>query len=170
MRPSHARNLRASAFFRLISAACCPGGFGCYRLFYWASSIKRRRRNLLCLFEYSFQGSIQSLSANGISSPDLRVGGPNAGKAWATGASEKLYKKTKADLEAIFENMPELERKYAKTRVLSCSGIGAQWLAQTQICHLTQLPDDDMCSAIQYFLCRYLSAYQFGWRRMWESM
>ena len=35
------------------------------------------------------------------------------------------------NLEAIFENLPELERKYAKARVLSCSGIGAQWLAQT---------------------------------------
>ena len=45
--------------------------------------------------------------------------------------------------------MPELERKYAKARVLSCSGIGAQWLAQTPTCHLTQIPDDDMCSAIQ---------------------
>ena len=45
--------------------------------------------------------------------------------------------------------MPELERKHAKARLLSCSGIGAQWLAQTPTCHLTQLPDDDMCSAIQ---------------------
>ena len=104
---------------------------------------------IFCPFEYSLQSSIQSLSVDGISSPDFHVGGPNACKAWATGASEKLYKKTKADLEAIFENMPELERKHAKARLLSCSGIGAQWLAQTPICHLTQLPDDDMCLAIQ---------------------
>ena len=85
-------------------------------------------------------------------SPDFQVGGPNAGRAWASGASEKLYKKTKADLEAIFENIPELERKYDKARVLSCGGIGAQWFAQTATCHLTQLPDDDMCSAIQFRL------------------
>ena len=74
---------------------------------------------IFCPFEYSLLSSIQSLNADGISSPDVHVGGPNACKAWATGASDKLYKKTKADLEGLFENMSELERKHAKARLLS---------------------------------------------------
>ena len=42
-----------------------------------------------------------------------------------------------------------MECKHAKARLLSCGGVGAQWLAQAPTCHLTQLPDADMCSAIR---------------------
>ena len=69
---------------------------------------------IFCPFEYSLQHSIQSLNANGISSPDFRVGGPTAGKAWATGPSEKLYKKPKLISKQFLkicqswrENMPK---------------------------------------------------------------
>ena len=61
-------------------------------------------------------------------------------------------KKTKADLVALFENLPEVDCENAKARLLSCGGVGAQWLAQTPTCHLTQLPDEDMRSDIRIYL------------------
>ena len=61
----------------------------------------------------------------------------------------RSLKKTSADLEAMFENMSERERDLNKARIKSCSGVGAQWLAQTPTCHLTQLADKDICSAIR---------------------
>ena len=73
----------------------------------------------------------------GISRPDFESPGPIASKAWATGVAEKLYKKTTAELAASFDNLPEVECKHAKARLLSCGGIGAQWLAQAPTCHLT---------------------------------
>ena len=53
------------------------------------------------------------------------------------------------DLESMFESLPDHERDYSKARVKSCSGVGAQWLAQTPTCYLTQLSDSDICSAIR---------------------
>ena len=66
---------------------------------------------------------------------------------WAHDASEKLTKKSLTNLEALFDAMPFEKCEYAKARLKSCSGVGAQWLAQTPTCHLTQLTDEDMCSA-----------------------
>ena len=49
----------------------------------------------------------------------------------------------------MFEDLPARERDYHKARIKSCSGVGAQWLAQTPVCHLSQLLDADMCTDIR---------------------
>ena len=105
--------------------------------------------DLFCPVEHSLRSCIENLQLAGISRPDFESPGPIASKAWATGVAEKLYKKTTAELAASFDNLPEVECKHAKARLLSCGGIGAQWLAQAPTCHLTQLPDEDICSAIR---------------------
>ena len=102
-----------------------------------------------CPAEHSLRSCIDDLQLAGISKPDFDFAGPIASKTWATGVAEKLAKKTTAELAASFENLPEVECKHAKARLLSCGGVGAQWLAQAPTCHLTQLPDADMCSAIR---------------------
>ena len=102
-----------------------------------------------CPAEHSLRSCIDDLQLAGISKPDFDLPDPIASKAWATGAAEKLSKRTTAELAASFENLPEVECKHAKARLLSCGGVGAQWLAQAPTCHLTQLPDADMCSAIR---------------------
>ena len=47
-------------------------------------------------FEYALRTSIENLSAEGISSPNFDVAGPIPATKWASGASEKLYKRTSA--------------------------------------------------------------------------
>ena len=68
---------------------------------------------------------------------------------WADGVAEKFSIKSRQDLDTMFEDLPARERDYHKARIKSCSGVGAQWLAQTPVCHLTQLPDADMCTDIR---------------------
>ena len=79
--------------------------------------------------------------------PDFDYAGKVASAVYAREASELLFKKTSADLDAIFETLPANDRDLSKARIKSCSGVGAQWLAQTPTCQLTQLSDEDMCSA-----------------------
>ena len=100
-------------------------------------------------FESCLRSCITDLHSQGISKPDFQHANPASAKSWADGASERLSKKTKADLVALFENLPEVDCENAKARLLSCGGVGAQWLAQTPTCHLTQLPDEDMRSDIR---------------------
>ena len=68
---------------------------------------------------------------------------------WADGVAEKFFYKSRQYLDTMSEGLPARERDYHKARIKSCSGVGAQWLAQTPVCHLTQLPDADMCTDIR---------------------
>ena len=68
-------------------------------------------------FEYSLRSSIENLNAEGISPRKFGVAGPIPARKWASGASEKLYKKTKIALLESLGNLPEEECKYSKARI-----------------------------------------------------
>ena len=55
-----------------------------------------------CPAEHSLRSCIDDLQLAGISKPDFDLPGPIASKAWATGAAEKLSKRTTAELAASF--------------------------------------------------------------------
>ena len=71
---------------------------------------------------------------------------------WAFSASKELVTKSKNDLDALFNAMPPSECKRAQARLLSCGGVGAQWLACAPSSHLTQIPDADMRSDVRFRL------------------
>ena len=104
---------------------------------------------IFCPFEFQLQTSLETLEEQGIARPDFERIGPADASVWADGVAEKFSIKSRQDLDTMFEDLPARERDYHKARIKSCSGVGAQWLAQTPVCHLTQLPDADMCTDIR---------------------
>ena len=97
----------------------------------------------------------------GISRPDFSRADPMLADVWAYSASKKLVTKTKNDLDALFTALPQHECKRARARILSCSGVGAQWLACAPSSHLTQIPDADMRSDVRLRLGKATFTGQF---------
>ena len=84
--------------------------------------------------------------------PDFSRADAHVAKVWAGSVSEKLTRSAKVELDNIFSAMPRKQCKQGRARVLSCSGIGAQWLATAPTSHLTQISDADMRTDIRFRL------------------
>ena len=84
--------------------------------------------------------------------PDFTRADPLLARVWAASASEKLSKERKRELNGKLEAMPLEDCNRAKARLLSCGGIGAQWLASAPTSHLMQLSDADMRSCVRFRL------------------
>ena len=84
--------------------------------------------------------------------PDFTRADPLLARVWAASASEKLSKERKRELNGKFETMPLVDCNRAKARLLSCGGIGAQWLASAPTSHHLQLSDADMRSCVRFRL------------------
>ena len=102
-----------------------------------------------CPFECCLEVCLASLESQNIARPSFELGGGPGSVSWADRAARKMTKKAVADLFAKFDDLPEEQGKREKARVRSCSGVGAQWVAQAPTCHLTQFDDDDMRKALR---------------------
>ena len=81
-------------------------------------------------FELCLEDSIDNLEHEyEIFRPDFNSANPSTAKSWATSVSSKIVRQSKRDLNSLFALLPERERKRAQARLLSCGGVGAQWLA-----------------------------------------
>ena len=103
--------------------------------------------------------------------PDFARADLVVAKVWAAGVSEKMHKTEKSKMNDLFATLPLRDCKRAEARVLSSSGIGAQWLATAPTSYLNQLSDEDMRTDIRILRQRNILRHRVSPRqRRWSRM
>ena len=76
-------------------------------------------------YEFQLASSIRDIVAYGCSRPDFGNGGPSSAKRWATSISLKFQNILKAKIDQLHNMLPLEDRKRARARIKSGSGLGA---------------------------------------------